>query len=181
MTHEGKKKRSGIGPADLSFFHERLTSEILQGAGTNTGKQECAFTDIRLTNRATYGYKLENVVFDGTRTVRGPISVTPRARTEAASAAAPENYGLSQNCPNPFNASTVIRVQIPEASEVMLSVYILLGQEVRRLVDEKVEAGWYSALWDGRDSSGRDAASGVYLCRLYAGDFVQIRSMVLLR
>ncbi|MCD6336174.1 MAG: hypothetical protein J7M27_12760 [Candidatus Latescibacteria bacterium] len=48
-------------------------------------------------------------------------------------------------------------------------------------MDEKMGAGWHSMLWDGRDRSGRDAASGIYLCRLHAGDFVQIRSIVLLR
>ncbi|MCD6336178.1 MAG: T9SS type A sorting domain-containing protein [Candidatus Latescibacteria bacterium] len=79
------------------------------------------------------------------------------------------------------DAFTAIRVQLPETSEVRLSVYNLLGQEVRILLDGKVEAGWYSALWDGRDASGRDAASGMYLCRLHAGDFVRTRRIVLLR
>jgi hypothetical protein len=93
----------------------------------------------------------------------------------------PQAFGLLQNFPNPFNASTILRYQLREASEVKLRVYNLFGQEVRRLVDGKVKSGTHSVLWDGRDSSGRDVASGVYLYKMRAGDFVKVRNMVLIR
>jgi len=93
----------------------------------------------------------------------------------------PQAFVLFQNFPNPFNASTAVKYQLPEASEVRLNVYNLLGQEVRRLVDGRVKAGTHSALWDSRDSLGREVGSGVYLVRMQAGDFVEVRKMALIR
>ncbi|MFH1006892.1 MAG: fibronectin type III domain-containing protein [Candidatus Latescibacterota bacterium] len=107
------------------------------------------------------------------------LSVAVRESGEAISLQ--QAFALLQNFPNPFNASTILRYQLPEASEVRLRVYNLFGQEVRRLVDGKVKSGTHSVLWDGRDSSGRDVASGMYLYEMRAGDFVKVRNMVLMR
>ena len=85
-------------------------------------------------------------------------------------------FGLSQNVPNPFNPVTEIRYQLPEASKVRLTVYDLLGQRVEILVDAFVEAGYRSVVWEAKD-----VASGVYLVRMEAGDFVEVRKMVLMR
>ena len=71
----------------------------------------------------------------------------------------PGEYTLNQNVPNPFNPSTVIGYRIPEAAPVRLAIYNLLGQEVRVLVDRHVEAGSFTATWDGKDEMGRQVAS----------------------
>ena len=83
--------------------------------------------------------------------------------------------------PNPFNPSTVIGYQLPEAGLVRLAVYNLLGQEVRVLVNERMEAGWFTSTWDGTDNLGRSVASGIYLYRIQAGDFLTSRRMMLLK
>ena len=93
----------------------------------------------------------------------------------------PDQYGLNQNMPNPFNPSTTIGYQLPEAGLVRIAIYNLLGQEVRVLVDEKKNAGSFTATWDGTDALGRRVASGVYLYRLLAGDFAASRRMLLLK
>jgi len=93
----------------------------------------------------------------------------------------PDKYSLSQNYPNPFNPSTTISYQLPKSGEVELKIYNMLGQEVRKLVDENQVAGQYTVQWDGRDYSSRTAASGVYLYRLKAGEFVETKKMLLLR
>ena len=93
----------------------------------------------------------------------------------------PDQYGLNQNMPNPFNPSTAIRYQLPEAGLVRLSVYNLLGQEVRELVDERKDAGSFTATWDGTDALGRRVASGIYLYHIQAGDFSASRRMLLLK
>ena len=93
----------------------------------------------------------------------------------------PQEFALLQNFPNPFNASTAIRYRLPEASEVKLGVYNLLGQEVRRLVDGEVGAGTHSVLWDGRDEDGKPVGSGIYFSRLKVGEIVRTRKAVLLR
>lgn len=93
----------------------------------------------------------------------------------------PDGFVLKQNYPNPFNPSTAISFQLSAISEVELSVYNLLGQRVKTLVNKEMLPGEYVVQWDGRDNNGRQAASGVYLYRLQAGNQVQTKKMVLLK
>ncbi len=93
----------------------------------------------------------------------------------------PQAYALFQNHPNPFNAATEIVYQLPAAGHVALKVYNTLGQEVHTLVDSKQQAGEYRLFWNGRDDDGREAASGLYFCRMEAGDFRRTIKMVLVR
>ncbi|MDI6793281.1 MAG: putative Ig domain-containing protein, partial [bacterium] len=93
----------------------------------------------------------------------------------------PVAFDLFQNYPNPFQAATSISYQLPEEAFATLEVYNLSGQLVKTLVKEKKPAGWYSVKWDGRDSSGKAAASGVYLYRLTAGGFTRVEKMIILK
>jgi polyhydroxybutyrate depolymerase len=86
----------------------------------------------------------------------------------------PAGFVLSQNYPNPFNPSTTIRYGLPHKSHVSLTVYNTLGQEVGLLVQGDQEAGYHEVKFDGAGLS-----SGVYFCRLMAGDFVQTRKLLL--
>ena len=95
--------------------------------------------------------------------------------------AVPFGYALSQNYPNPFNPETTIRYDLPEAEMVRLFLYNLTGQRVRTLVDGERPAGTYSATWDGTDDTGRDVASGVYLCRMETEEYRAVRKLVLIR
>jgi len=88
----------------------------------------------------------------------------------------PGNFRLAQNYPNPFNPSTKIEFSIPEASFVQLKVYDVLGNEVATLVDEEQNAGVYRT-----DFSGTRLTSGTYFYRLKAGNYVEIKKMVLLK
>ena len=97
------------------------------------------------------------------------------------SVSVPTAAWLDQNYPNPFNLGTLIRYQLPEESHVILQIYDLLGQKVGTLVEGRQEGGWYTIRWDGRDDGGADLASGVYLCRIRAGDFVKVQKMALIR
>ena len=90
-------------------------------------------------------------------------------------------YALNQNMPNPFNPSTMIKYQLPESGDVKIVVYNLLGQEVRTLVHEYMDAGYHSIVWDGMDKLGKQVASGIYIYRLSVADFVQSRRMMLLK
>jgi len=85
-------------------------------------------------------------------------------------------FGLAQNYPNPFNPSTTIKYELPKSSMVKLSVYDLLGSEVSVLVNERRDAGIHEVKFDGSN-----LASGVYLYRLQAGNFVQTRMCLLLK
>jgi Secretion system C-terminal sorting domain len=88
----------------------------------------------------------------------------------------PDGFDLEQNYPNPFNPSTTIKYELPKVSDVRLSVYDMLGREVSVLVNERKNAGSYEVKLDAAG-----LGSGVYLCRLQAGDFVQSRKLLLLR
>jgi|WetSurMetagenome_2_1015567.scaffolds.fasta_scaffold07226_3 photosystem II stability/assembly factor-like uncharacterized protein len=88
----------------------------------------------------------------------------------------PQTCLLYQNYPNPFNPKTGIRIQVPGVSQVRLAVFDLLGSEVTVLMDEKKEAGQYEVTWDASGCS-----SGVYVCRMTAGNFLDCKKMILIR
>ncbi len=87
---------------------------------------------------------------------------------------------LHQNYPNPFNPTTVIPYSIPDIAEVQLSVYNLLGQKIRTLIDNVQDPGSYKVTWNGKDDSGKMVSSGIYFYRLAAGIFSQTRKLILL-
>ncbi len=88
----------------------------------------------------------------------------------------PDSYALYQNYPNPFNPVTAISFSTPAASHVKLEVFNITGQKVVTLVDRQMEAGRHTIQWDGSH-----VASGVYLYRLEAGNFVDTKKMTLLK
>jgi len=95
----------------------------------------------------------------------------------------PKEITLFHNYPNPFNSNTVISYQLSgiRPHRTTLKIYNIFGQLIRTLVDEKQAPGYYSVLWDGRNKSAEEVASGVYLCRLLVWDFHQVRKMVILK
>lgn len=93
----------------------------------------------------------------------------------------PSEYALEHNFPNPFNPETTLRYAIPDAGQVTLSVYNVLGQEVVRLVDAEQMPGFYAIRWNGKNAQGLNVASGVYLYRIQAGEFKQTHKMLLLK
>ncbi len=93
----------------------------------------------------------------------------------------PETYSLHNNYPNPFNPSTTISFSIPKVSEIELSVINILGQVVRTLHDGQITAGNHEVVWDGKNESGSQVASGVYFYRLKADGFEDSKKMVMLK
>ena len=88
----------------------------------------------------------------------------------------PLNCSLNQNYPNPFNPITNIEYRIPNSEVVTLKIYNLIGQEVATLVSENQNAGNHSYQFDGKN-----LASGIYYYQLVAGDFMEVKKMILLR
>jgi hypothetical protein len=88
---------------------------------------------------------------------------------------------LDQNHPNPFNPSTTIRFAVPRDGHVELAVYDLGGRKVRTLVSETRSSGDYSVTWDGRDETGGQAASGLYLYKLSTDGKTVTRKMTLVK
>jgi len=88
---------------------------------------------------------------------------------------------VGQSYPNPFRASTTVSYGLPGVQRVTVTVYDIRGAFVRNLVSGTLPAGRHQVVWDGRDGRGRHVGSGVYFCRLEAGEFGATRRMVLLR
>jgi len=93
----------------------------------------------------------------------------------------PSVFELSQNYPNPFNPETRIEFSLAARADVSISIYNILGRRVKTLIDENRPAGTYTVIWDGTDRGGYHVASGIYLYRMQAGEFIQTRKMLLLR
>ena len=93
----------------------------------------------------------------------------------------PHKYTLSQNYPNPFNPVTAIEFSLPQKEHVSLTVYNMMGQRIRTLVDETKEANQYKIIWDGQNSYGIKVTSGVYFYQLRTRDNVFTKKMLMLK
>jgi len=110
----------------------------------------------------------------GLNSVATPVSVRIQTR--------PEVYALRNNYPNPFNPETTIKYQLPEAGDVTLEVYNMLGQVVRTLVNQHQTAGRYAVQWDANNDNGQALSSGIYFYRVQVGgEFNDVRKMLLLK
>jgi hypothetical protein len=99
----------------------------------------------------------------------------------AESSEIPTTYGISPNYPNPFNPTTTIKYQLPQSSEVELLIYNVLGQKVKTVLDQRVEAGYHSVEWDGRNDMGMQVGSGIYIYRFRADNFLKVQKMILMK
>lgn len=93
----------------------------------------------------------------------------------------PTEFDMEQNYPNPFNPETTIRFSLPNASQVKLEIYNMLGKRVRSLVNGQFNAGIHTAKWDGKDDFGRSLSSGVYFYRIEADRFAKTQRMVMMK
>jgi photosystem II stability/assembly factor-like uncharacterized protein len=90
----------------------------------------------------------------------------------------PGAYNLKQNYPNPFNPATTISYSLPQRSEVVLTIYNLLGQEVKKLINEIQTPGNKLTTWDGTDNQGDMVGAGVYIYSIRTGTRIEARKMV---
>jgi len=88
---------------------------------------------------------------------------------------------LISNYPNPFNPETTISYSLKEQSNVVIEVYNILGQKIKTLVNEEMEAGLHSVIWHGTNDQGRNVASGIYFYRMNTNDYNRTRKMIFLK
>ena len=133
---------------------------------------EYSYKDVNILSGTRYYYKLEDINISGANGVYGPI---------LAELTLPTDFALSQNYPNPFNPETTIKYQIPNNSQVYLSIYNVIGQEVRVLINQELSAGYHSVVWDGRDNHGNLVTSGVYYFRIKADSYTDLKKMIFMK
>jgi glucuronoarabinoxylan endo-1,4-beta-xylanase len=90
----------------------------------------------------------------------------------------PVKFELAQNYPNPFSSSTIIPYNIHKQSNIQVTIYDILGREVRKFAIGHQTAGSYNILWDGRNNFGQIVANGIYLCKLQVGGESQVKKMI---
>jgi hypothetical protein len=138
-------------------------SVFTYGAGTSVG----VFTGADLCANIKYG---SGILYGG-GTFCGSSIIIKTISTEI-----PDRFDMQQNYPNPFNPVTVIKYQLPKSAFISLKVYDQLGKEVEVIYEGKQEPGTYEATMDG---SG--LASGIYFCRINAGDFMKVIKLSLVK
>jgi len=139
---------------------------FIKGIGSTTEKQNYIYNDEGVENDKYY-YRLKQIDLDGSYSYSNIIEVTISGPTE---------FLLAQNYPNPFNPETQIRVEVPMTTYVNLSVYNLIGEKVKTILDETLEQGVYL-----RSFIGYNLPSGIYLYRLTSGNTNITKKMTLIK
>jgi photosystem II stability/assembly factor-like uncharacterized protein len=143
---------------------------FIEGNGTTIESHSYYYIDnlSDLNYSGNIYYRLKQVDYDG--------SIENSATKEIFYNPKPDEFSLEQNYPNPFNPTTLIKFSLPEGTNVKLTIYDLLGNEIKILVDEFKPAGTYSEKFDGANLT-----SGIYIYRLQAGEYVSTKRMVLIK
>jgi len=93
----------------------------------------------------------------------------------------PVKYAFHQNYPNPFNPVTTLRYDIPEKSHVNITIYDMLGRQVKTLINQTQDAGFKSVVWNATNNYGIPVSAGIYLYQIQAGEYMHTKKMVLLK
>lgn len=88
---------------------------------------------------------------------------------------------LYPNYPNPFNPVTTLRYDLPEQTHVNITVYDMLGRQVKTLINHTQDAGYRSVIWNATNDYGKPVSAGIYLYQIQAGDYISTKKMVLLK
>jgi len=142
------------------------------------------FEQIPMLSRATVKFSVSAT--DGWDTVKvtGDDRVLFVNRYEYLSTVSegiPNEFGLHENYPNPFNPTTTLRFDLPEVSYATVTIFNMLGQKVRTFNMNNTPAGYHSIMWDATNNLGEQVGAGVYLYQLRANQYVKTRKMVLLK
>ncbi len=140
---------------------------FVSGGGTTNEPKDYSFTDRNLET-GEYKYRLKQLDFNG--------NFEYFEFPEVVSIGIPDKFDLSQNYPNPFNPVTTINYDLPNDGIVTIKVYDILGREMKMLVNEMKTAGYHKIKFNAAD-----LASGAYLYRMVAGDFIAVKKFVVLK
>ncbi len=147
----------------------------VEGHLTTNEPHQYSYSDISNLETGIYYYRLAEVDVNEIRTYYGPMLV------EFGGKDLPLNCQLGKAYPNPAASDVTIRYALRNSGRTSIKIYNVLGQEVRTLVDGIQPAGYYSIPWDGKDARGRNAANGVYLYKMTAGDYSATQKVTIIR
>jgi len=121
---------------------------------------------------------ISNVVVSGPK---GNIASVSSNVISAEVKLVPGVFALHQNYPNPFNPLTEIQFDIPSATQINVSIFNLMGQKVKTLVNEQVAPGYHAVQWDGTNENGFSVSTGMYFYTLNTGNHSAMKKMLFLK
>jgi len=139
---------------------------FITGKGTTTNRVNYNYSD-KAVAVGTYIYRLRQTDFDGTFSYSNEIE---------AEINPPSEFALFQNYPNPFNPNTIIKFTLPVQTQVKLSIFNNIGQQVAEVVNGTLEAGYHEVSFNGSELS-----SGVYFYSIETGEFRAVKKMLLMK
>jgi len=169
-TAVGKGKVNGVGNYSFLITAQSMTT----GFESSNGKIKIVIWDMDDGERIVYDNLTPQNINGGAIVIKSFSG--EKLVAEESNLSSPVEYSLTQNYPNPFNPSTIIKYSIPEAGNVQLKVYDIIGNEVATLVNEIKTPGSYEIQFNAAELS-----TGVYIYSLRAGNFVQTKKMILMK
>ena len=146
--------------------------EVIQTADTS-------YTDVNFTANETNYYRL--IAVDHAGNTSDYSEVVEAAVLSIDENMVPAVFALHQNYPNPFNPTTQIKYDIAEDSFVSITIYDVMGRNIRTLMNVNQTAGYHSIQWDAKNDMGEGVSAGMYIYVIQAGEFRATKKMVLLK
>lgn len=170
--HRGPPQTSAV--EDITF---EMRVEIADTVGNNNSVTRNPDGDTTTVDPFRQHLRVSDLYFSPGTTIDGALWLS--LIDEYASV--PIKYSLRQNYPNPFNPVTNIEFQLPELTDVRLTIYNVMGHEVNTLINESTEPGTYRITWNGLNKDGAQVSTGVYFYRLETDGFVDTKKMVFIK
>ena len=153
----------------FELVYEEILEQVFEGSPVNGAT-------VRFNVKATDGIDTVDVTGDSR-----VIYVNRYDYLSVESEGIPTEFALHENYPNPFNPSTTLRFDLPEVSNITLTIFNMLGQKIRTYDMQSAAAGYHTLKWNATNDYGDPVGAGVYLYQLQSKDFVKTRKMVLLK
>jgi len=159
--------KENIGVEKLNFY--KLNTSLISGAGSSSAQHDYLFRDYQVKNKWYYWYQLEQLDYNGKS---NKLEIKKLYRDIRV----PKEIQIFQNYPNPFNSETNMNFNLPEKSDVRLSIYSVTGAFVETVVNCEMSKGYHTIYYDASK-----LASGIYLYQLNSEHYNEVRKMILIK
>ena len=183
VTATGEVSLSWSEPSDEDFaYHNIYRNNLMdENPAVIFTTTNAFYVDSDVDASSNYEYWVTAVDHNGNESeASNSVQISPTGLSTAADLL-PDAFALNQNYPNPFNPSTQIRYALPEQSQVVLTVYDMLGRKVRTLVNGVQDAGYRTVMWNATSDLGTPVSAGMYIYTIRANEFYEVKKMILLK
>ncbi len=149
------------------------TDDALKGQGNTSSATEYTFTDSKIKHDATYAYRLSDVNTNGKVSVYSSLNITVDTL--------PKMTDMEKAYPNPFNPQTHIAYHLAKEADVEITVFNILGRQIKTLHSGRQVAGSYHVYWNATNNSGDNVPTGTFLICMQAGDIYKIQKVLLIK